>query len=115
MSWFQYRLEQIADHLYSQFPGLPLTVLEAYVISLAVVFAIIGVYFAVKLGTSLREYHGVDSFFMWAECEACGWKGETPRAQQRCPICGSKRLRDLSETRGKKSRKRRKAVGRGRR
>jgi len=108
MSNLIHRYGQVADHFYNQFPGLPLTFLEVYIIWIAIILAALGIYFCVKLIVSLRKYKGVDYFFFWAECLNCGWKGEASRYTKRCPSCGSLRLQAVSRRKRKKRKKKEK-------
>ena len=107
MSNLIHRYQQVAGHFYEQFPGLPFTFLEVYIIWIAIILAALGIYFLVKFITDLRKSADVDYFFFWAECMNCGWKGEVSRFTKRCPSCSSLRLKPITP-RGRKERKKRK-------
>lgn len=108
MNWFQYRIERIGEHLYSQFPGLELTFLESYLLSLAIICALFGIYSLGKFALGVRRIKSVDYFFFWAECLSCGWKGEASHILKRCPFCYSRRLKEIEERADKKKAKARK-------
>lgn len=108
MNWFYQRIESIWEHLYSQFPGFKITFLEAYLYSLAIIFALFGFYSLGKFVLGIRRIKSADYFFFWAECLSCGWKGEASRILKRCPFCYSIRLKEIESRVGEKKVKTRK-------
>lgn len=105
MNWLYQRIEAIGEHLYSQFPGFKVTFLEAYLYSIALIFALFGLYSLGKFMLGVRRIKTVDHFFFWAECLSCGWKGEASRILKRCPFCYSIRLREIEEKAAKRQKR----------
>jgi len=82
-----------------------MTVLEAYLYSLAIICVIFGIYSLGKFLLRIRRIKTVDYFFFWAECTVCGWKGEASRVLKKCPVCYSRRLKEVDEKGEKRKKK----------